>query len=529
MLFFADLRRNPILQMDFGKILVLSALMFSAATAVAKDGKAEYELLCGACHSPDGKGAGEGAFPPLAGSEWVKGDAERLVQVILHGMDGPVKVAGKSYNLTMPPQGAALTNAQIAAIGTYVRKAWGNNGGGIDEAFVKAARANSAKRNTMWKAEELLKRWPFPKKKGPLKDLIATVYKGDFKQMPDFSKLEPIALEEEAAGFVDLDTLGEKEGFAVVWEGSFQVKRKGDHIFRLDSDDGSRVFVDGKKVVEVKGPGGMGRAREGRVLLEKGMSKIRVEYFELRGQEGISLSMRRGKEQTLLTRTQSKNGPKYPPIPLVVKDEARIYRNFIKGTSARGIGVGYPGGLNLAFSADDLGIGLAWMGEFIDAGLHWHGRGQGSQPPAGQRVVSFGAGPSFAMFSEELTPWPKEWQPELEARFGGYVLDKKRRPDFRYEVAGVKICDKPEAIEGRIFVRNIRLHVGENPPQGLSLRLSGGGVKAINSHSFEIGNGVRIEVAKSDVVEPVVTKDGVILRLKLKPGGNRIGVRYVWK
>ena len=170
-----------VLQMVFRKILVLNTLMFAAVTAVAEpakntalDGKAQYEMLCGACHNPDGKGAGEGAFPPLAGSEWVKGDAERLVQVILHGLEGPVKVAGKSYNLAMPPQGAALTDEQIAAIGTYVRRAWGNQEGGINEAFVKAARAHSEGRTSMWKAEEILKRWPLPTKPGPLKELIAT-------------------------------------------------------------------------------------------------------------------------------------------------------------------------------------------------------------------------------------------------------------------------------------------------------------------------------------------------------------------
>ena len=192
-----ETRRNT-LTMDINKIMVLTLLSFLAATSVAlgMDGKAQYEMVCGACHNPDGKGAGEGAFPPLAGSEWVKGDPERMVQVILHGLEGPVTVLGETYDLAMPPQGAALTDEQIAAIATYVRGAWGNKEGAININLVKEARARTAKRTAMWKEKELLKSWPLPEEKGPIKNLISTVYRGAFKSMPDFSKLEAASFEE---------------------------------------------------------------------------------------------------------------------------------------------------------------------------------------------------------------------------------------------------------------------------------------------------------------------------------------------
>ena len=512
--------------------MISSLLGFLAGTsgALAIDGKAQYEMVCGACHNPDGKGAGEGAFPPLAGSEWVKGDPERMVQVILHGLEGPVTVLGETYDLAMPPQGAALTDEQISAIATYVRGAWGNKEGAININLVKEARARTAERTAMWKEEELLKSWPLPEEKGPLKHLIKTVYRGAFKSMPDFSKLEAASFEEEASGFIGLDSVVETEPFAVVWEGDFEVESNGDYTFRLDSDDGSRLFVNGDKVVEVKGTGAMGRVRESRVLLEAGVSKLRVEYFNYRGDKGIAILLRKNaKYQIPFTKKKVSGRAKNPPIPLVAKDEARIYRNYIKGTTARAIGVGYPEQVNLAFSADELGIGEAWIGDFMDAGRHWTGRGQGSQPPAGQRVVKLGSGPAFASISGELSRWPKAWQPELKARFGGYVLDDARRPKFLYEVAGLQIEDKPEAIAGRKVVRNICLKAGATPPENLWLRLSGRGAKATGSHVYELGSGVRLVIAESDAVEPVLTKEGVFLRLKLKPGENRIGVRYVWK
>ena len=507
---------------------VLCAVLI-ATGATGMDGKTQYEMLCGACHNSNGKGADAGAGPPLAASEWVQGDPERLVQVILHGMEGPVRVLDKTYNLAMPPQGAALTDEQIVAISNYVRSSWGNQESLIDAKLVKEARQRTSKRDTMWKAEELVKRWPLPEKRGPLRNLKATIYSGAFRQMPDFSQLTPETVAESQAGFLDLGIVKKKDNFAVVWEGDFVVPVKGDYSFQLDSDDGSRLFVNGILVAEVRGTGPMGRKAAGRVLLEEEVAKIRVEYFELQGQQRITLAARKGKNWTYFTKEKSKSEPAYKSFPLVAEKEVRLYRNFIKGTTARAIGVGYPERVNLAFSVDEFGMGLAWIGDFIDAGLHWTGRGQGSQSPSGQRVVGLGGGPAFALNADELASWPKVWQPELKARFGGYVLDERRRPEFRYQVAGLQVFDKPIATASRELVRNIRIQAGENPPQELSIRLSGSGAKAINSHAFELGSGVRLKVAKSDVVEPMVSKDGVILRLSLKPGENRIGVRYVWK
>ena len=515
--------------MEFRQTLLLISCGLATSLFAETDGKAQYEMFCGACHHPTGTGAGDGSFPPLAGSEWVQGDSERMVQIVLHGLQGKVRVKGKTYDLAMPPQGAALTDEQIASIVTYVRGEWGNGQSGIKATDVAAARKHSAKQEDMWTARKLLKRWPLPPEQGPLEHLISTVYKGNFTSMPDFSKLKPDAVEEEADGFIDLSTAGVKDQFAVVWEGEFEVKNPGDHVFRLDSDDGSRLLINGEKVAEIAKRGPMGRTTEGRILLEKGRAKLRLEYFENRGQEGIALSMRLGGVWTHFTKKKPSRQSAKPSIPIPVKEEARVYRNFIKGSSARAIGVGYPGGVNLAFSADDLGISIAWLGEFIDGGLHWTGRGKGFQPPSGQRVVSLDRGPNFALIEGDLDKWPEAWQPDVVAKFNGYVLDKKRQPQFRYQFAGVQFFDKPAPGREHELVRNLTLKVSKETPQGLTMRLAGPKAKAMGSHAFVLQNGLRIEVSKSEGIEPVVTDSGVFLRINLKEGDHRIGLRYIWK
>ena len=514
--------------MDVRRFISLFFLILLVNVAPAQTGRAEYEMYCGSCHNQDGKGAGEGAFPPLAASEWVKGDPERMVQVILHGLEGRVKVANKSYNLAMPPQGESLTDKQIALIVSYVRQAWGNGEGPIGEPFVKSARKRTQTQNEMWKPSVLLKRWPLSEKPGPLRNLKATVYKGDFQTMPDFAKLEPFTIEEVSSGYIDLALFGMKPGFAVVWEGEFEVKQKGGYVFRVDSDDGSRVFVNGELVTEIKRAGAMGRATSGRAMLESGLAKLRVEYFDCRGRHGIALDMKKSKDWTSFTRVKTRSEAKHPSILLAPEEESRIFRNFIAGTSPRAIGVGYPEGVNLAFSADGLGLGLAWLGDFIDAGRHWTGRGKGFQKPAGQRILSLGEGPAWAK-GDSSKPWPKAWQPELKAQFNGYHLDKKRRPEFRYEVAGLEVLDKPQVLKGKELVRNFTIKVAKNPPKDLLLRLSGPGAKAVGTHAFQLSDGVRLEVADCAAMKPVLTQEGVVVQLKLKTGSNRLGMRYVWK
>jgi nitrite reductase (NO-forming) len=102
-------------------------------------GKQVYMGLCFACHQPDGKGL-PGAFPPLAGSDFLLADRERAIRIVLKGLTGPVVVNGTTINSAMPPQEAVLTDAQIADVLTYVMNSWGNKGDASTAAQVKAIR-----------------------------------------------------------------------------------------------------------------------------------------------------------------------------------------------------------------------------------------------------------------------------------------------------------------------------------------------------------------------------------------------------
>jgi nitrite reductase (NO-forming) len=105
----------------------------------AEKGKQVYMGLCFACHQPDGKGL-PGAFPPLAGSDFLLADRDRAVRIVLKGLTGPVTVNGQTLNSAMPPQEAVLTDAQIADVLTFVYNSWGNKGDAFRADQVKAIR-----------------------------------------------------------------------------------------------------------------------------------------------------------------------------------------------------------------------------------------------------------------------------------------------------------------------------------------------------------------------------------------------------
>jgi mono/diheme cytochrome c family protein len=124
-------------------------------------GKAIYsrEGFCTTCHQPDGKGLPASGFPPLNGTNWVVGNQDRLIKLVLKGMYGPIQVKGKKYpgQVPMTAFGAMLKDDEIAAVLTYIRNSFGNKASAVSSAKVKQVRAASKSKTGFYSAEELLK------------------------------------------------------------------------------------------------------------------------------------------------------------------------------------------------------------------------------------------------------------------------------------------------------------------------------------------------------------------------------------
>jgi len=114
----------------------------AGVAAQVKAGESVYQTVCLACHQADGKGL-PGAFPPLAGSDYLLGDKDRAVGVVVRGLEGEIVVNGVKYNSVMPAM-TQLSDQEIADALTYAMNSWGNQGGAVTVAQVAAVRAKAA-------------------------------------------------------------------------------------------------------------------------------------------------------------------------------------------------------------------------------------------------------------------------------------------------------------------------------------------------------------------------------------------------
>lgn len=121
-------------------VALTAAALLSAGTAAAADGEKLYATNCGVCHLADGAGT-PGLAPPLRTDLWKRLGAKApgyLAGVMLTGMVG-VPLDGQRYGAAMPPWGQ-LSDAELAAIGTYVLQKLNSQRMSVDAGTVKKVR-----------------------------------------------------------------------------------------------------------------------------------------------------------------------------------------------------------------------------------------------------------------------------------------------------------------------------------------------------------------------------------------------------
>ena len=105
-----------------------------------------YRSYCIGCHQRDGKGDNN-RYPPLTGSDWVNGNKERLISVVLNGLQDEIKVNGKTYHGLMPAHGGVLDDHAIASILTYIKKRFNNDNNAVTSAEVNKVRTVAKKKD----------------------------------------------------------------------------------------------------------------------------------------------------------------------------------------------------------------------------------------------------------------------------------------------------------------------------------------------------------------------------------------------
>lgn len=122
---------------------------------------------------------------------------------------------------------------------------------------------------------------------GKAKGLVVKVFKGEWDVLPDFGAMTPDEASEYPAVALISAKFPEYTGLRL--EGTVTVPATTVYRFALNSDDGSKLWIDGVLVVDNDGLHGP-VSKVGAVALAKGAHSIRVDYFNKTGGSALKLS-----------------------------------------------------------------------------------------------------------------------------------------------------------------------------------------------------------------------------------------------
>ena len=221
-------------------------------------------------------------------------------------------------------------------------------------------------------------------------------------------------------------------------------------------------------------------------------------------------------------------------VELKPATEPIIYRNFLEGLSPRGIAVGYPEGCHLAWDADRMCLAIIWHGRFIDASMHWQGRGQGRQRPLGDHIIALENTAPFAMLDSVDTPWPAETVKERGYRFRGYTLNDRKQPAFRYETDRFTVTDfsRPVAHDNGdgTFARTLTVEGTDNSVGSVYFRAATGTtIEPIEDNWYLVENAVRVRVDQDGAfVRESEGRRELLVPVDLTIGVAKIVQEIVW-
>lgn len=113
-------------------------------------------------------------------------------------------------------------------------------------------------------------------------------YEGNWDKLPDFSKLKPVSTG-IADGF-DMNVSPKNDHFGIVYTGYWETKKDAKYRFRISSDDGSKLMIDGQLMVVNDGVHGVTSVEKEHVL-PAGVHEVRVEFFEKQGGEELRVAV----------------------------------------------------------------------------------------------------------------------------------------------------------------------------------------------------------------------------------------------
>lgn len=123
-----------------------------------------------------------------------------------------------------------------------------------------------------------------------LDELEYRFYRDHFEELPEFDDIKPETVAKLPEGRFDISPATRTSDFGFVFTGFLKVPADGEYTFNVDSDDGSRLTINGQKVLEYDGIHGEGSPKQVKVMLKQGRLPIRLDYFQALGGLGLTIT-----------------------------------------------------------------------------------------------------------------------------------------------------------------------------------------------------------------------------------------------
>ncbi len=174
-----------------------------------------------------------------------------------------------------------------------------------------------------------------------------------------------------------------------------------------------------------------------------------------------------------------------------------VFRTFLEGVGTQAIAVGFPGGMNVAFDAEEVRWKIAWRGKFVDALGTWDDRYCTPAVPLGEKVEVLGERMPLSEATNGFSHLQKKLGVEGGFEMRGFRLDKKGVPTFMYQWRGINVEDRMEPTkDNKGFKRTVILKGKLKGPN-----------KGVDFWGLEKGNSSRLVKFKNGeaVIEEVLT------------------------
>lgn len=114
------------------------------------------------------------------------------------------------------------------------------------------------------------------------------VYSGDYPTVEILEQSPVAGTIVPQIHVLDAKDFGERQDhFAIVFKGTLNIPKTGSYSFRLASDDGSWLFIDGKEIIDHGGFHGPD-IKDGEVYLSEGAHDLKIHYFQGSGGAAIT-------------------------------------------------------------------------------------------------------------------------------------------------------------------------------------------------------------------------------------------------